>query len=146
MDSPERCSKETTTTSPIRNNMDYRRQDPTLSPVFHSIFDAETVVLSPSSISNLSQSSDVPTIIFGDAPIASPVRIAHAGGCAVAKPVHWYAIRKSIHGKTLMVTDWRDCEPHVKVWNSTKTEKVIPYGVDFHKFHTFEEAAAFLFK
>ena len=52
--------------------------------------------------------------------------------------------RKSIHGRTLIVSDWRDCEPNVKVWNVFKTEKIIPYGVEFHGFPTFEEAAKYL--
>ena len=33
------------------------------------------------------------------------------------------------HGRALMVNDSKDCESHVKVWNVTKTEKIIPYGV-----------------
>jgi hypothetical protein len=40
-------------------------------------------------------------------------------------------------GRALMVNNSKDCERHVKVWNVTKTEKIIPYGV--------EEAARFLF-
>ena len=54
-------------------------------------------------------------------------------------------IRVVAHGRALMVNDWIDCEPHVKIWNVTKTEKIIPYGVDFKSFPTFEEAARFLF-
>ena len=49
------------------------------------------------------------------------------------------------HGRALMVNDWKDCELHVKVLNVTKTEKIIPYGVDFKSFPTFEEAARLLF-
>ncbi len=45
------------------------------------------------------------------------------------------------HGRAFMVNDSKDCEPHVKVWNVTKTEKIIHYGVDFKSFPTFEEAA-----
>ena len=44
-----------------------------------------------------------------------------------------------------MINDWIDCEPHVKLWNVTKTEKVIPYGVDFKSFPIFEYATRFLF-
>ena len=39
-----------------------------------------------------------------------------------------------------------DCDPHVKVWNVGKTKKTIPYGVEYKSFHTFEEAAGFLFE
>ena len=49
------------------------------------------------------------------------------------------------HGRALMANDSKDCEPHVKVWNVTKTEKIIPCGVDFKSFPIFEEAARFLF-
>ena len=45
----------------------------------------------------------------------------------------------------LMINDWIDCEPHMKLWNVTKTEKVIPYGVDFKSFPIFEYATRFLF-
>ena len=152
MDSPSRCYKQSGTFSPPRTNLDTRTQDPTLSPVYHSLFDAETVVLSPSSVSNLSQSSDVPTIVFAEAFAVEPVVCGSPGGwrgspggIAVGKIPKWYAIRKSIHGRALIVNDWIDCEPHVKVWNVTKTEKIIPYGVDFKSFPTFEEAARFLF-
>ena len=47
MDSPIRCQKQTTTSSPLRSPIGVRSQDPTQSPVFHSLFDAEIVVLSP---------------------------------------------------------------------------------------------------
>jgi hypothetical protein len=49
------------------------------------------------------------------------------------------------HGRALMVNDSKDCEPHLKVWKVTKTEKIIPYGVDFKSFPTFQETARFLF-
>ena len=147
MDSPIRCQKHTTTSSPLRSPIGLRSQDPTQSPVFHSLFDAETVVLSPSSVSNLSLQSEVPTIVFGGEPIASPVDGGSSGGgCAVGKAIKWYAVRKSIHGRSLIVNHWMDCEPHVKVWNVGKTEKIIPYGVEFKSFNTFEEAAGFLFE
>ena len=147
MDSPIRCQKRTTTTSPLRSPIGVRSQDPTQSPVFHSLFDAETVVLSPSSVSNLSLQSEVPTIVFGGEPIASPVNCGSSGGgCAVGKAIKWYAVRKSINGRSLIVNHWIDCEPHVKVWNVGKTEKIIPYGVEFKSFNTFEEAASFLFE
>jgi len=90
--------------------------------------------------------SDVPTIVFGVDPVASPVRHEPSGGCAVGKAIKWYAIRKSIHGRSLIVNHWMDCEPHVKVWNVGKTEKIIPYGVQYKSFDTFEEAAIFLFE
>ena len=90
--------------------------------------------------------SDVPTIVFGIDPVASPVRHEPSGGCAVGKAIKWYAIRKSIHGRSLIVNHWMDCEPHVKVWNVGKTEKIIPYGVQYKSFDTFEEAAIFLFE
>jgi hypothetical protein len=147
MDSPIRCQKHTTTSSPLRSPIGLRSQDPTQSPVFHSLFDAETVVLSPSSVSNLSLQSEVPTIVFGGEPIASPVNCGSSGGgCAVGKAIKWYAVRKSINGRSLIVNHWIDCEPHVKVWNVGKTEKIIPYGVEFKSFNTFEEAAGFLFE
>ena len=73
MDSPSRCLKQSGPYSPPQTNLDTRTQDPTLSPVYHSLFDAETVVLSPSSVSNISQSSDVPTIIFAEAFAVEPV-------------------------------------------------------------------------
>ena len=147
MDSPIRCQKQTTTSSPLQSPIGVRSQDPTQSPVFHSLFDAETVVLSPSSVSNLSLQSEVPTIVFGGEPIASPVNCGSSGGgCAVGKAIKWYAVRKSIHGRSLIVNHWIDCEPHVKVWNVGKTEKIIPYGVEFKSFNTFEEAASFLFE
>ena len=44
-----------------------------------------------------------------------------------------------------MINDWIDYEPHVKLWNVTKTEKVIRYGVDFKSFTIFEYATRFLF-
>ena len=112
MDSPIRCQKHTTTNSPLRSPIGVRSQDPTQSPVFHSLFDAETVVLSPSSVSNLSLQSEVPTIVFGGEPIASPVNCGSSGGgCAVGKAIKWYAVRKSIHGRSLIVNHWVDCEP-----------------------------------
>ena len=145
MDSPIRCEKKTSTSSTLHSRSEVRNEDPALSPVFHSLFDAETVVLSPSSVSNLSLQSDVPTIVFGVDPVASPVRHEPSGGCAVGKAIKWYAICRSIHGRSLIVNHWMDCEPHVKVWNVGKTEKIIPYGVQYKSFDTFEEAAIFLF-
>ena len=100
MDSPIRCQKHTTTSSPLRSPIGVRSQDPTQSPVFHSLFDAETVVLSPSSVSNLSLQSEVPTIVFGGEPIASPVNCGSSGQCAVGKAINWYAVRKSINGRS----------------------------------------------
>ena len=98
-------------------------------------------------MSNLSLQSEVPTIVFGGEPIASPVNAGSSGGgCAVGKAIKWYAVRKSINGRSLIVNHWIDCEPHVKVWNVGKTEKIIPYGVEFKSFNTFEEAAGFLFE
>jgi hypothetical protein len=145
MNSPSRCYKQSPARSPDPSTSYSATQDPTRSPVFHSVFDLETVVLSPSSVSNLSQGSEVPTIVFGDVPIAEPVTPRRVyEGSPVVRTIKWYAIRKSIHGRTLIVSDWRDCEPNVKVWNVSKTEKIIPYGVEFHGFPTFEEAAKYL--
>ena len=45
----------------------------------------------------------------------------------------------------LMINDWIDCEPHVQLWNVTKTEKINPYDVNYKSFPTFEEAARFVF-
>ena len=59
--------------------------------------------------------------------------------------VTWYAIRKSIHGRSLIVNSWIDCEPHVKVRVPGRHDKVIPPGVDFRKFKTFEDAVAFFY-
>ena len=97
-------------------------------------------------MSNLSLQSEVPTVEFGGEPIVSPVNCGSSGGCAVDKAIKWYAVRKSINGRSLIVNHWIDCEPHVKVWNVGKTEKIIPYGVEFKSFNTFEEAAGFLFE
>ena len=67
-------------------------------------------------------------------------------GSAIGKsPNGMQFARVFAHGRALMVNDSKDCEPHLKVWNVTKTEKIIPYGVDFKSFPTFEEAARFLF-
>ena len=70
-------------------------------------------------------------------------------GSAIGQIPKWYAANSQecvfAHGRALMVNDWKDCEPHMKVWNVAKTEKIIPYGVDFKSFPTFEEVARFLF-
>ena len=51
-------------------------------------------------------------------------------GSAIGKsPNGMQFARVFAHGRALMVNDSKDCEPHVKVWNVTKTEKIIPYGV-----------------
>ena len=75
MDSPIRCEKTPSTSSTLHSRLEVRNEDPALSPVFHSLFDAETVVLSPSSVSNLSLQSDVPTIVFGVDPVVMNLRV-----------------------------------------------------------------------
>ena len=53
-----------------------------------------------SSVSNLSLQSEVPTVVFGGEPIASPVNCGSSGECAVGKAIKWYAVRKSINGRS----------------------------------------------
>ena len=79
MDSPSRVVVNNPTNSPVRITVQIEARDPTLSPVYTSVFDLETVLLSPSSVSNLSATSDVPTVVFPEA--------AAAAAAAVALPV-----------------------------------------------------------
>ena len=65
MESPSRPTN-TNPTSPVRITVQIETRDPTLSPVFTSIFDLDTVVLSPSSVSNLSAASEVPTVVYAE--------------------------------------------------------------------------------
>ena len=144
MDSPSRLVVNNPTNSPVRITVKIEARDSTLSPVYTSVFDLETVLLSPSSVSNLSATSDVPTVVFPEAAaaVALPVSIDSDMNGEMNK---WYAIRKSIHGRRLMTNSWEDCEPHVKVQVDGKKEKVFGRGVDFKSFLTFEDAVVFLF-
>ena len=150
----ESTSRQTNTnpTSPVRITVQIETRDPTLSPVFTSIFDLDTVVLSPSSVSNLSAASEVPTVVYAEQiPPANSSQFLNSPKAtteAVPKEtddVTWYAIRKSIHGRSLIVNSWIDYEPHVKVRVPGRHDKVIPPGVDFRKFKTFEDAVAFFY-
>ena len=132
--------------SPSRTTLPTNNQDPTLSPVFHTMFDVETVVLSPSSVSNLTKRSEVPTIVLGDImERTGAINGGNNGRTTRAKPIQWYAIKRSIHGRILITDSWTDCEPHVNVWNHAHTEKIIPHGVEFKQFDTFEQAVTFIF-
>ena len=148
MNSPIGSSKGSPYNSPCRTMLATNNKDPTLSPVFHTLFDAETVVLSPSSISNLTQRSEVPTTVLGEildtTERTGSINGGDNGRTTHAKPIQWFAIKRSIHGRTLITDSWTDCEPHVKVWNLTQTEKIIPHGVDFKQFDTFEQAVTFI--
>jgi hypothetical protein len=74
----------------------------------------------------------------------------HRSALSPASPVrrgrkhNWYAIKRSIHGRQLIVREWEDCEPNVKVRPIGGGDKIIPAGVWFKGFDTLDEAVAFL--
>ena len=92
---------------------------------------------------------DEGTIIASALPISSPT-IETTSALSPTSPArrgrkhNWYAIKRSIHGRQLIVREWEDCEPNVKVRPIGGGDKIIPAGVWFKGFDTLDEAVAFL--
>jgi hypothetical protein len=105
-----------------------------------SLFSQETLELTPGSQSS---HGTVNTNVY-DTP-TDPDRIAleSVGGTPVV--FSWYAVRKSIYGRRIICESWEDCELHVKVWNYSRTEALIPSCVEFAKFDHIEDAVRFVY-
>jgi hypothetical protein len=88
---------------------------------------------------------DEGTVIASALPISSPTSaLSPASPVRRGRKHNWYAIKRSIHGRQLIVREWEDCEPNVKVRPIGGGDKIIPAGVWFKGFDTLDEAVAFL--
>ena len=110
-------------------------QSPTMR-ASRSLFSQETLELTPGSQSS---HGTVHTNLY------DPDRVALESVGGTPAVFSWYAIRKSIYGRRIICESWEDCELHVKVWNYSRTEALIPSCVEFAKFDHIEDAVRFVY-